>query len=168
MLRNAIGIQTIINHTGCIFSRLSWLVPVKIINIFYSKDVDWFINKFENKAPDHATIFLETNKIKIELEMTLCMWKNTFKIDLLASKGSAHVDCLGKWGKNTFIYRKRKLPSGVPLQKKYTFKKGDVTWKRENLFFKKLIKYKSRNSFDKDLLINKCFLNIRNLYSNVK
>ena len=39
------------------------------------------INRFENKAPDHAILSLEINKIKIELEMSLCMWKNTFTCD---------------------------------------------------------------------------------------
>ena len=39
------------------------------------------INKFENKAPDHAILSLEINKINIQLEMTLCMWKNTFTCD---------------------------------------------------------------------------------------
>ena len=48
--------------------------------------------RFENKSPDHAIILLEINKIKIELEMSLCMWKNTFTCDVIASRGSAHLN----------------------------------------------------------------------------
>ena len=68
--------------------------------------------------------------------MTLCMWKNTFTCDVLASKGSAHLNSLCKWGQNSFVYRKRIYPSGLPIEKKYTFQKGDPTWKSEFLFLK--------------------------------
>ena len=115
------------------------------------------INKFENKAPDQVTILLEINKIKIELEMTLCMWKNTFTCDLIASKGSAHLDSLCKWSKSTFCYRKRKFPSAKPHEKIISVKQGDPTWKREYLFFKSLIKNKTKASFKKDLILNNCF-----------
>ena len=118
------------------------------------------INKFENKAPDHAIIKLEINKIKIELEMTLCMWKNTFVCDVLASKGSAHLNSLCKWGKNTFCYRKRKFPSGSPYEKKISFKCPDPTWKAEYLFFKNLIKNNIKTDLRKDIILNKSFLQI--------
>ncbi len=118
-------------------------------------------NKFENKAPDHAIISLEINKILIELEMTLCMWKNTFTCDVLASKGSAHLNSLCKWGKNTLIYRKRKFPSGKPLEKKISFKQKDPTWKLEYLFFKNLIKNRQKTILEKDLILNRIFLKIK-------
>ena len=118
------------------------------------------INKFENKASDHVIIALEINKIKIELEMTLCMWKNTFTCDVLASRGSAHLNSLCKWSKNTFSYYKRKFPSGLPYEKKVSFSKGDPTWKAEYLFFKNLIKNRSKTSFKKDFILNNCFLEL--------
>tara|TARA_B100001029_G_C15054393_1_gene453200 strand:- start:1089 stop:1991 length:903 start_codon:yes stop_codon:yes gene_type:complete len=115
------------------------------------------MNKFENKAPDHAVIAFRINKIKFELEMTMCMWKNTFTCDVLASKGSAHLNSLCKWGRNSLIYRKRKYPSGLPFEKKYTFEKGDPTWKSEFLYFENLIKKNFKTNFIKDMLLNKCF-----------
>ena len=118
------------------------------------------INKFENKAPDHAVITFKINNIKFELEMTLCMWKNTFTCDVLASKGSAHLNSLCKWGQNSFVYRKRIYPSGLPIEKKYTFQKGDPTWKSEFLFFKNLIKKNLKTNFTKDKILNKCFLKL--------
>ena len=114
-------------------------------------------NTFENKAFDHAIVKLEINKIKIELEMTLCMWKNTFNCNLIGSRGSAHLNSLCKWGKSTFCYRKRKFPSGKPQEKTILYKKADPTWKQEHLFFKNLIKKKAKTNFKKDLLLNKIF-----------
>ena len=120
-------------------------------------------NKFENKALDHAVIALEINKIKIELEMSLCMWKNTFTCDVIASRGSAHLNSLCKWSKNTFCYRKRKIPSGKPYEKITSFKKGDPTWKVEYLFFKNMVKKKIKTSFLNDLILNKRFIQINKI-----
>ena len=119
------------------------------------------INKFENKASDHALLKIEINKISIELEMTLCMWKNTFTCDLIASKGSAHLNSLCKWDRNSFIYRKRKFPSGKPKEKILFFKKGDPTWKEECLFFKKLIKTNKKTNLKKDIIINSKFIELK-------
>ena len=62
---------------------------------------------------------------------------------------------LCKWSKNTFSFRRRKLPSGEPHEKIITFKKGDPTWTAELLFFKNLIKKKINTSINKDIIINK-------------
>ena len=120
------------------------------------------LSRFENKAPDHAVIVLEINKIRIELEMSLCMWRNTFTCDLIASKGSAHLNSLCKWGKNSFIFRKRKIPSGKPFEKKIVFSQADPTWKAEYFFFKNLIKKNAKTNFKKDLIINNCFSKLKN------
>ncbi len=120
------------------------------------------VHKFENRSPDHATISLEINRINIELEMTLCMWKNTFSCDILASRGSAHLSSLCKWSESKFSFRKRKLPSGKPNEKIDFFKKGDPTWKLENLYFKNLIKKNKTTNLKNDLIINKYFLELTN------
>ena len=131
----------------CIFLFGNKLKKLKVIKI----------NKFENKAPDHAIISLEINKINIELEMTLCMWKNSFSCDILAAKGSAHLNSLCKWSKSTFTYRKRKFPSGKPDEKKIHFKQGDPTWRAEYIYFKNLIKKNKTTNLKKDLILNKEF-----------
>jgi len=118
------------------------------------------LNKFENRAPDHAVIQLNYKKIKIELEMSLCMWKNTFTCDVIGSKGSAHLNSLCKWSKSSFIYRKRKFPSGLPNEKCINFKLGDPTWKKEYLFFKNLVNKKTKSFLENDLIINNCFKKI--------
>ena len=70
----------------------------------------------ENISPDHAIISSEKNIPRIELEMTLCMWRNHFTCDVIAEKGSAHIESLCKWGPSTFTHRKRIFPSGRPLK----------------------------------------------------
>ena len=123
------------------------------------------INKFEKRAPDQAIITLEINKIKIELEMTLCMWKNSFTCDVIASRGSAHLNSLCKWSASNFCFRKRKFPTGRPYEQIVYFKKGDPTWKAENLFFKNLIKNKTRTNLKKDLILNNHFLQLNKTLS---
>jgi len=107
----------------------------------------------ENKSPDHVIISSKNNNFYIQLEMTLCMWKNHFTCDLIGEKGSAHISSLCKWGPSTLTIRKRKMPSGVPKEKKYTLIKKDPTWKEEFRHFKKLSQDKYKNDLSKDAKI---------------
>ena len=102
-------------------------------------------NKFENKATDHANFISKKSKIKINLEISYVMWKNTFTCDLLASKGSAHINNLCKWGKSTFTHRKRIFPSGKPKEVIKNLSIKDPTWTLEYKYFKNLIKKKNKN-----------------------
>jgi predicted dehydrogenase len=95
-------------------------------------------NRFENRAPDHVIIGTETNRPRLELEMTLCMWRNHFTCDILAEKGSAHIVSLCKWGPSTFVHRQRVLPSGRPPEETITVPEGDPTWALEYAHFNEL------------------------------
>ena len=100
--------------------------------------------------------------MRLELEMSLCSWMNTFTCDIYASKGSVHLNSLCKWSKNSFIFRKRKLPSGKPKEAIFFFKKGDPTWNLEYKFFKKLIKNKiKKTTLEKDYKINNLFKQLK-------
>ena len=81
------------------------------------------VERFENKSPDHAVILLEINKIKIELEVTLCMWKNTFSCDLIGSKGSAHLNSLCKWSNSSFILEEENFLRANQMKKLLILKK---------------------------------------------
>jgi predicted dehydrogenase len=96
------------------------------------------VNRFENRAPDHAIIGTEKMKPRLELEMTLCMWRNHFTCDILAEKGSAHIESLCKWGPSIFTHRRRVFPSGRPLEEPMTLTQDDPTWASEYLHFKQL------------------------------
>lgn len=118
-------------------------------------------NKYENNSTDHAILmFHKKNKIHVELEMTLCMWRNTFTCDIIGEKGSIHVDCLCKWGPSTLKYRKRKLPSGVPKENTKTIVSKDPTWQKEINHFIGQIKNKTPINLDNDKYI---FKNLKKL-----
>lgn len=94
---------------------------------------------FENLAPDHIIISSEENNPRIELEMTLCMWRNHFTCDILAENGTAHIESLCKWGPTTFSHRLRVLPSGRPPETRVTLIQDDPTWEAEYIHFKQLV-----------------------------
>ncbi|CAK0757870.1 Oxidoreductase, NAD-binding [uncultured Gammaproteobacteria bacterium] len=96
-------------------------------------------NRFENRAPDHVVIGCERGQPRIELEMTLCMWRNHFTCDILAENGTAHIESLCKWGPSTFTHRVRVLPSGRPPETLVTLVQEDPTWAIEYRHFKSLV-----------------------------
>jgi len=93
---------------------------------------------FENRAPDHVVIHCERPLPRIELEMTLLMWRNHFTCDVLAERGSAHIQSLCKWGPSLFTKRTRVLPSGYPPEEIETLVQDDPTWALEYAHFKSL------------------------------
>ena len=104
---------------------------IDTIKFWFDRDIKFKLianNKFENKAPDHAVLLSKKKKFFIKLEMSMCMWKNTLRCDIIGSKGSLHLNSLCKWGPSTLYIHKRKLPSGYPTEKKLVIKGKDPTW----------------------------------------
>lgn len=112
-------------------------------------------DRFENRAPDHVIIAQRKNLPKIELEMTLLMWRNHFTCDILAEKGSAHIESLCKWGPSTFTWRKRVLPSGRPTEESVTLVSDDPTWSLEYEYFKDLCSQGIQADLSHDRLLQK-------------
>ena len=96
------------------------------------------VHRFENRAPDHVVISRERQLPRIELEMTLLMWRNHFTCDVLAERGTAHIRSLCKWGPSSFTKRTRVLPSGRPPEETVTLVQDDPTWALEYAHFKAL------------------------------
>lgn len=94
------------------------------------------VNRFENAAPDHVVIANRSSAPRIELEMTLLMWRNHFTCDVLAENGSAHIRSLCKWGPGSFTRRTRVRPSGRPPEETVTLTQDDPTWVAEYADFK--------------------------------
>lgn len=111
-------------------------------------------NCFENRAPDHVTIGSEKTGVKIELEMTLLNWRNHFTCDVLAEKGSAHIESLCKWGPATFTKRTRILPSGRPPEEAVTLVEEDPTWAAEYAHFKQLCLEGAKTDLANDVWLN--------------
>jgi scyllo-inositol 2-dehydrogenase (NADP+) len=110
---------------------------------------------FENRAPDHVTIGSETSRPKLELEMTLLMWRNYFTCDVLAERGTAHIESLCKWGPSRFTVRTRVLPSGRPPEETVTLVQDDPTWALEYDDFKTACLNGTRTDLATDLWLNR-------------
>jgi len=96
-----------------------------------------FANRFENRSFDHVVIE-QDDVMSVQLEMTLLMWRNHFSCDILAEKGTAHIESLCKWGPSIFRHRVRVLPSGRPPEEAVTLVRDDPTWDLEYSYFKDL------------------------------
>jgi scyllo-inositol 2-dehydrogenase (NADP+) len=112
-------------------------------------------NRFENRAPDHVVIANEQNRPRIELEMTLLMWRNHFTCDVLAEKGSAHIASLCKWGPTRFTRRRRVLPSGRPVEDSVTLTQDDPTWEAEYQHFKQLCRSGAQTNLANDVWLQR-------------
>jgi scyllo-inositol 2-dehydrogenase (NADP+) len=113
----------------------------------------WRDCRFENLSPDLFHFGFRGSQPELDFEVTLLSWRNTFRCDVYAEKGSAHIDCLCKWGPSTFTLRKRVLPSGRPEEESETLKCADPTWKAEYDHFLGLCREPATN-IDNDIWIN--------------
>jgi len=109
----------------------------------------------ENLAPDHVIFASNTTRPKLEMEMTLLMWRNHFTCDLFAENGTAHITSLCKWGPTTFTTRMRVLPSGRPPEVSQTLVQEDPTWAAEYAHFKALVETGARTSLENDIWLNR-------------
>lgn len=112
----------------------------------------WAAHRFENRAFDHYH-FGFPGQPAFDYEMTMLSWRNTFRLDVVAEHGSAHLDCLCKWGPSTFTVRRRVLPSGRPTEESITLTESDPTWRAEYDHFRALCAAPSHN-IDNDLWID--------------
>jgi scyllo-inositol 2-dehydrogenase (NADP+) len=112
-------------------------------------------NNFENLAPDHVVVASEEKIPRIELEMTLLMWRNHFTCDILAEKGTAHITSLCKWGPASFIRRTRVLPAGQPPETIETLTQDDPTWSAEYAHFRSLCEHAAPTDLSNDLWLHR-------------
>ena len=115
------------------------------------RGVVWSADRFENRAPDHVLFGYRGERV-LQMEVTLLSWRNSFALEVFGEKGSAHIDCLCKWGPSTLQVRKRVLPSGRPSETVETLEQPDPTWALEQAYFLKLCETGGTN-FSKDLWI---------------
>jgi scyllo-inositol 2-dehydrogenase (NADP+) len=104
----------------------------------------WASHRFENRAFDHYHFSFQ-GEPALDYEMTMLSWRNTFRCDLWAEQGSAHIDGLCKWGPSTLTTRRRVLPSGRPPEESSTLVCPDPTWELEYEHFKKLCQNPATN-----------------------
>lgn len=116
-------------------------------------------NCFENRAYDHARFGIEGD-IHFDYEVSLLSWRNHFRAEVVAEKGSVFIECLCKWGPSRLIQRDRKLPSGRPDEKEEVLIIPDPTWKAEYEAFKSYCDAKTSNIHN-DVIINRMFNGMR-------
>ena len=112
----------------------------------------WSYDSFENRACDHV-LFGTRGKPVLELEASLVSWRNTFTLDIYGERGSAHVNCLCKWGPSTLTIRQRLFPSGRPTEEAETLESQDPTWALEYEYFKQLC-HSGGTNIENDIWIN--------------
>jgi scyllo-inositol 2-dehydrogenase (NADP+) len=112
-------------------------------------------HRFENRAPDHVVIHSEASLPRLELEMTLLMWRNHFTCDILAECGSVHIRSLCKWGPSRFTRRRRVLPSGPPPEETITLVQDDPTWALEYAHFKRLCETGAKTDLSNDIWLHR-------------
>ena len=117
-------------------------------------------SRFENAAPDHVVLANDTMRPKLEFEMTLLQWRNHFTCDILAEKGTAHIESLCKWGPSTFTLRTRVLPSGRPPEESVTLVQDDPTWAVEYAYFKDLCRNGAEADLAQDIWLNRTIRNL--------
>lgn len=129
------------------------------VNFWFGRPAEDFrvisASRFENRAPDHVVIGSEGSTPKIELEMTLLMWRNHFTCDILAENGTAHIESLCKWGPSRFTVRTRVLPSGRPPEESVTLVQDDPTWELEYAHFRAACLEGRRTDLSNDLWLNR-------------
>ena len=126
----------------------------------------WSADRFENKAPDHV-LFGYRGKPVLEMEATLLSWRNTFRLDLFGELGSAHIDCLCKWGPSTLTVRKRILPSGRPEETVEVLEQPDPTWQLEYDHFLELCRTGGSN-LENDVWIHEKIRELGTLIEHVQ
>jgi scyllo-inositol 2-dehydrogenase (NADP+) len=97
----------------------------------------WAAHRFENRAFDHV-VFAAAGRPALQFEVSLLSWRNSFSIDIVAERGSAHLHGLCKWGPSTLTVRERVLPSGRPREDAQTLTCPDPTWALEYAHFQDL------------------------------
>ena len=104
----------------------------------------WRADCFENRAYDRY-IFGFQGPFSVDCEMTMLSWRNTFHADVYGEMGSAHIECLCKWGPSTLTVRRRVLPSGRPDEESTTLVCADPTWALEYDYFRALCRKPATN-----------------------
>ena len=124
----------------------------------------WSADRFENRAPDHV-LFGYRGKLVLEMEATLLSWRNTFGLDLFGELGSAHINCLCKWGPSVLTVRKRVLPSGRPEETVEVLEQPDPTWQLEYDRFLELCRTAQTN-LENDIWISEKIREVGTLIEN--
>ena len=130
------------------------LIDIAILFQGYPKKVYGSLDKlvWNTEVEDSSSFILYHKKNRKSLfSVGWIYWKNKFEISIYGNKGYIAINGLGgSYGSEKLVLGIRNLEGGKPKIKRFYFSKKDVSWKKEWIFLKKLIKNKShsRNGLD--------------------
>jgi predicted dehydrogenase len=114
----------------------------------------WSARHHEAHAPDHAIIGSDDGRLV--LDVSYLSWKNEFRIDLIGSRGSLHLEGMRKWGPCRLVVRERVLPSGVPRETALDDEGPDDSWAQDIIEFERRA-LAHDPSADADWWVSECF-----------
>lgn len=126
------------------------------------RDADRYVlldaRQVESDTFDYA-LFCSADR-RVLLEVGSVFWKNAFEIEIFGSKGSLHLEGLGKWQGSTLSHRRRVLPSGAPAETHERTPVGDVTWEVDRAVFEARVAA-GTTSIENDWRISKAIRSLR-------
>ncbi|HZP95136.1 MAG TPA: Gfo/Idh/MocA family oxidoreductase [Candidatus Limnocylindria bacterium] len=113
----------------------------------------WTAQHHETTGPDHAV--LGSDDGRLVLDVSYLSWKNQFRIDLVGSRGSLHLDGMRKWGPCELSVRERVFPSGVPRESTFRDEGPDLSWEQDITLFEERAQAKASSGAE-DWWVSEC------------
>ena len=146
---------------GELIDQGSHLIDLSRLFLGEFHKVEGFINTYFWKmaVEDNVFLTLKTHSNKIAfLHASWTEWKNLFSFEIFGTLGKLDINGKGgSYGHEKLTLYKMSTKMGIPKQKKWKFKKQDVSWKNEI------------NEFYKDITYNrKPAVNLTDAYKTLK
>ncbi len=126
------------------------LIDLAILFLGYPNKVYGSIDKlvWDTEVEDSSSFILYHQQNKKSLfSVAWIYWKNKFELSIYGKKGYISINGLGgSYGSEKLILGIRNIEGGKPTVKKFYFSKEDISWRKEWIFFKKLIKNKIQST----------------------
>ena len=100
---------------------------------------------------DHC--ILATADRRIVIECSYLSWKNRWTIEIIGARGALQMDGLTKWGASELIIQRRRLPSGIPDERREAVTGPDPTWAADLAHFEAMVAA-GQTSFENDLWVS--------------
>lgn len=133
----------LIDLTGFVFGR------------FGAEFLVWARGAHELTGVDHC--ILATTDRQIVIECSYLSWKNRWSIEVVGEGGALHMEGLTKWGPSELIIQRRRLPSGVPEEKREVVNGPDPTWSADIAYFERMVET-GQTSCDNDVWLSRTLL----------
>jgi predicted dehydrogenase len=115
----------------------------------------WARGAHELTGVDHC--ILATTDRQIVIECSYLSWKNRWSIEVVGERGALHMEGLTKWGPSELVIQRRRLPSGVPEEKREVVNGPDPTWAADIAYFEHMVDT-GQTSYDNDVWLSQTLL----------